>query len=195
MRGVACGDSIESAIMQEVEPKQTSAAPSIFAEPKAERGFPVAAVSIAAVAVAIVVGTFLFSGRKRAPALDPNKVQPIAAYAANLTVSNVQMSESTSLSGGKSTYLDGHIANHGPSTVTGVTVQVLFPNDQQQPPQVETVPLNVIRMREPYIDTASLSAAPLAPGAEADFRLIFEDVAESWNQQPPEVHIVEVKTR
>jgi len=118
-----------------------------------------------------------------------------AAYAANLELTNEQMSESTSLSGGKSTYIDGHIANKGAATVTGVTVQVSFANDVAMPPQVETLPLTLIRMREPYIDTEPVSAAPLGPGAEADFRLIFEDIHDNWNQQTPAVRVVGVTTR
>jgi hypothetical protein len=105
------------------------------------------------------------------------------------------MSESTSLSGGKSTYIDGHIANKGDKTVTGITVQVLFANDTGMPPQIETVPLNLIRTREPYVDTQPISAAPLAPGGEADFRLIFENIQESWNQQTPAMRAVQVSTR
>lgn len=105
------------------------------------------------------------------------------------------MSESESLSGGKSTYLDGKITNNGTQTVTGITVQVLFPIDGQ-PPQVMTVPLNLIRTREPYIDTEPVSAAPLAAGSEADFRLIFDSVSDNWDQQQtPAVHIIGVETR
>ena len=134
-------------------------------------------------------------GRRHAAAPPPNTVQAVAAYAANLPISNLQMSEASSISGGKSTYIDGHIANHGPATVTGITVQVIFANDNAMPPQLETLPLPVIYMREPYIDTRPVSASPLAPGAEADFRLIFDNVNDDWNQQTPVIHIVAVSTR
>ena len=89
------------------------------------------------------------------------------------------------MSGGKQTYLEGHIANHGSKTVTGITVQVVFANDVHMAPQIETGPLNMIYMREPYMDTRPVSASPLAPGAEADFRLIFDDISGNWNQQLP----------
>lgn len=112
-----------------------------------------------------------------------------------MAISNIQMSESESLSGGKSTYLDGHIVNNGGQTVTGVTVQVLFPIDGQ-PPQLMTVPMQLIRAREPYVDTEPVSVAPLKPGAQADFRLIFEGVSDSWDQQrTPTMHIIQVETR
>ena len=103
-------------------------------------------------------------------------IQPLAAYAANLPLSQLAMSESTSLSGGKSTFIDGHIQNTGDQTVSGITVQVLFRNNEAMPPQIETLPLSLIRTREPYIDTQPVSAAPLKPGDERDFRLIFESL-------------------
>ncbi len=119
-------------------------------------------------------------GRKKAAA-PTNTVLPLAAYAANLPLSQLAMSESTSLSGGKSTFVDGHIQNTGSQTVTGVTVQVIFRNDEAMPPQMETVPLSLIRTREPYVDTQMVSAAPLKPGDEREFRLIFESIPANWN--------------
>ncbi len=170
----------------------------MFTEPTAAagRGFPVAAVAIAAVAVVIVVAVLLAVGRRHgAPAAAANTVQSAAAYAANLKLSDVQMSESTSFSGGKETYVDGRMMNAGPSTVTGVTMQVLFAPDGGGAAQLETVPLNLIRMRQPYVDTEPVSAAPIAPGATAEFRLIFDDVKPEWNQQTPEMHVITVTTR
>jgi hypothetical protein len=166
----------------------------MFAEPTPERSFPTTAVAIAGVAVVVLVGVLVMLGR-RGPVAQPNTLQPVDAYADNLQVSDVQMSESTSLSGGKSTYIDGHIANKGNKTVTGITVQVLFANDTGMAPQIETVPLSLIRTREPYVDTEPVSAAPLAPGGEADFRMIFESIQDSWNQQTPVMHAVKVSTK
>jgi hypothetical protein len=164
----------------------------MFTEPKKEGGLSAQTVAIAAGAVLVFVAVLIFSGLRHGGAPAPNAVLPLAANASSIVISNVAMSESTSLSGGKSTYLDGHIANTGPETVTGITVQVLFANDQALPPQVETVPVALVRMREPYIDTEPVSSAPLKPGGEADFRLIFEDIHDNWNQQMPEVRVVRV---
>jgi hypothetical protein len=105
------------------------------------------------------------------------------------------MSESTSLSGGKLTYLDGHIVNSGASTVTGVTVQVVFQNDEQLAPQIETLPLTLIRMKEPYIDTAPVSANPIKPGDDREFRLTFESIPDNWNTQMPEVRVIHTDLR
>jgi hypothetical protein len=166
----------------------------LFTDPVPGRSFPTAAVVIAAVAVAILVTVLVLLGRRSEAPPPPNTLLPAAAYAPSLTVSNLQMSESTSMSGGKQTYIEGHIANHGPKTVTGITVQVVFANDLHMAPQIETGPLNLIYMREPYLDTRPVSASPLAPGAESDFRLIFDDVSDNWNQQLPQIRVVQVET-
>ena len=179
----------------EQESKPTTQSSGMFSEPPRERSFPTTAVGIASVAIVILVLVLVLLDHRHGTAPAPNTVQPLAAYASSLVVGNIQMSESTSISGGKSTYIDGHIANHGSSTVAGVTVQVLFANDTGMPPQIETVPLLLIRTREPYVDTEPVSAAPLAPGAEADFRLIFEGINENWNQQTPQIHVTQTVTR
>jgi hypothetical protein len=105
------------------------------------------------------------------------------------------MSESSNFAGGKVTYVDGHIANHDGKTVTGITVQVAFRDFGNQLVQKDTMPLTLIRMREPYVDTQPLSTAPLQPGAESDFRLILDQVAQDWNGQYPEVRVIEVVGR
>ena len=162
--------------------------------PPVKEPMPVNAWAIAALVVMAVVGAFLVLGRHKASG-PLNSLLPVDAYAANLPFSQIAMSESTSLSGGKSTYIDGHVRNAGHGTVTGVRVQVLFRNDEGMPPQVETLPLMLIRTHEPYVDTQPVSAAPLKPGDEREFRLTFEALPNNWNTQVPEIHIVRVNTR
>jgi hypothetical protein len=172
---------------------QTS--PEMFASRPPERApIPIAAWAIAGLAVLAVVAGLLIAGHRK-PSTAINVVQPLAAYAANLPLSQLAMSESTSLSGGKSTFVDGRVQNTGDQTVTGITVQVLFRNDEGMPPQVETLPLGLIRMRQPYIDTQPVSAAPLKPGDGQDFRLIFEAIPANWNVQMPEVRVIQVTKR
>jgi hypothetical protein len=149
---------------------------------------------IAGVAVLVVVAVVIFLGSAK-PKTPPNAILPADPYGDSLSVSSLAMSEGDSLSGVKSIYIDGRIKNDGPRTVTGITVQVLFANDEAMPPQIETVPLSLIRTHEPYVDTEPVSAAPLAPGQEREFRLIFEDIKANWNQQMPAIHAVHVSTR
>jgi hypothetical protein len=156
-------------------------------------GIPIMAWGVAGLAVLVVVIVLVLAGRHKAAA--PATIQPLASYAANLPLSQLAMSESTSLSGGKSTFIDGHVQNTGNQTVTGITVQVLFRNNEAMPPQIETLPLSLIRTREPYVDTQPVSAAPLKPGDERDFRLIFESLPANWNMQMPEIRIIQVDTK
>jgi hypothetical protein len=167
----------------------------MFSEPADEKSFPTVAVTIAAVAVALVVAALVVIGKRDAKPNAPNTLQAMATYASNLEFSHIELSEATSLTGGKSTYIDGHVANHGPATVTGITVQVVFTNDEQMPPQLETVGLPLVYMRDPYIDTRPVGAAPLAAGAEADFRLVFEGIQPNWDQKPPEIRVTRVTTK
>ena len=105
------------------------------------------------------------------------------------------MSESANLAGGKVTYLDGHIANQGSRTVTGITVQVLFRNVAREVAQNLTQKLMLIRTRDPYIDVEPVSAAPLKPGDGQDFRLIFDGVTPDWDGAYPEIRIIQVETK
>ena len=143
----------------------------------------------AAAVVLLIIAVLAFMGRHKGPAA-PKTLQPADVYAAHLPLSQLAMSESENLSGGKMTYLDGHVQNTGDKTVSGVTVQVVFANDEQMPPTVDTLPLTLIRMKEPYIDTQPVGAAPIKPGEDREFRLTFEAVPDNWNQQMPEVRII-----
>lgn len=119
---------------------------------------------------------------------------PLDPYAPNLPISGLQMSQATSFSGAKVTYVDGEIANHGSQTVTAITVQVGFRNSLGQFAQRTAMPMFFIRTREPYVDTEPVSAAPLPPGGQKDFRLIFDSLPDDWDQQAPEIRIIGVRS-
>src|SRR5579859_7031073 len=153
---------------------------NLTAEPgRQERNWIPLLIALALVLV-VLVGGFLLRGRSRPAEITTAINAPADPYAANLPLSGLAMSESSNLAGGKVTYIDGHIANSGNRTVIGVTVQVLFRNAANEVAQNQTMPLTVIRMREPYADTAPLSLVPLKPGAQKDFRLIFDSIAGDW---------------
>ncbi len=162
-------------------------------KPAEGAGIPPLAWGIAGLAVLVILVVLVLAGRHKTAA--PNTLQPLAAYAPSLPLSQIAMSESTSLSGGKSTYVDGHIRNAGSQTVSGITVQVIFRNDEAMPPRIDTLPLSLIRTREPYIDTQSVASSALKPGDERDFRLIFESIPGNWNTQTPEIRIIGVETK
>ena len=164
----------------------------MFAPPTEQKGgVPPVVWGSAALVVVLVIVVLAIVGRHKAPP-PPRTLQPADPYAAQLPLSQLAMSEAESLSGGKLTYLDGHVQNKGDKNVTGITVQVVFANDEQMPPTIYTVPLSLIRMKDPYIDTQPVSAAPIKPGDDREFRLTFEAVPNNWNQQMPEIRIIRV---
>lgn len=171
--------------------------PGFLTPPTAQEKRSAAPVAIAAAAViAAVLIVFFFFGSKEPPANPGGAgLAAPAAYASKLPISNIQMSDSTSLSGGTDTYVDGQISNTGGETITGVTVQVVFRDASSQIIQKQTMPLMLIRTREPYVDTEPVSAAPIKPGEQRPFRLIFEQVSQDWNQQYPEIRIIKVAAR
>ena len=120
---------------------------------------------------------------------------PADPYAGSLPISGLQMSEATSFSGAKVTYIDGQITNNGNRILTAITVQVGFHSDVGQYALRVALPLSLIRTRQPYVDTEPVSAAPIEPGQSRDFRLIFDTVPADWNVQYPEIRVVSVRSK
>ena len=147
------------------------------------------------VVLVVIIGLVLVSHHARPANPGGAGLAPPDPYAASLTISDLAMSESSSVAGAKVTYLDGVIANHGSKTLTAVTVQVAFHDYTSLIVQKETMSLNLIRTHQPYIDTQPVSAAPIQPGESREFRLIFDHVAQNWNQQYPELRVIEVTSR
>lgn len=143
-------------------------------------------VVLALVALAIAL---LPVGCKRAPA----KID--SAYLPHVQLSHFAMSESANLAGGKVTYLDGQLTNTGSKTLLGVTVRILFRNPAGQITQNTSMPLDLIRTRQPYIDTEPIAASPLQPGQTRDFRLIFDQITPDWDGQYPQVTVIGAQTR
>ena len=159
-----------------------------------ERNWLPLAIAAAAVVVVLTVAIFVLEHRKSGVTVAP-VTAAADAYAPRLPITDLVMSESANLAGGKVTYIDGQIANTGNQTVSGVTVQVLFRNVAKEVAQNETQPLKLIRMRQPYIDLESVSAAPLKPGDVKDFRLIFDAVTPDWDGAYPEIRILHVEAK
>ena len=154
------------------------------------------ALGIAAAAVLIVAAivVFMMERGKGAATVTPISAAP-DPYAASLPITNVVMSESSNLAGGKVTYIDGHITNTGNKTVSGVSAQVLFRNVANEVAQNETQTLKWIRTRDPYVDLEPVSAAPLKPGDSQDFRMIFDTVTPDWNGVYPEIRMVRIDAK
>jgi Protein of unknown function (DUF2393) len=152
---------------------------------------------VAAVVVVVAIGALAILGGRGNHQTEAGGtgMAPADPYAANLPISGLQMSEATSFSGAKVTYIDGQIANNGGQTLSAITVQVGFHSDTGQFAQRLSLPLSLIRTRQPYVDLEQVSAAPIGPGQNRDFRLIFDTVPAEWNQQYPEIRVVSVRAK
>ena len=149
---------------------------------------------IAGLVVVLIIVFILLAGRHdRASQQAIHAAQTPDAYASKIQIGNLQMSEATNFAGGKLTYIDGQVTNGGDRTVRGITVSVTFKNDVGEPPQQQSMPVMLIRTREPYVDTEPVSAEPLKPGEHHDFRLIFDHVTATWNQQYPAIQVLRVQ--
>lgn len=146
-----------------------------------------------AIAAGVIVAAAIFlivANHKGGPGADSGP----GPYATSIVFSGLHLSQATNFAGDQLTYVEGTVTNQGGRTVTALTARVTFGNDTGDPPQVQDVPVNLIRAREPYVDTVPVSAAPLKPGASQDFRLTFDSIAPSWNQQIPAVSVAAVQT-
>jgi hypothetical protein len=151
---------------------------------------------IAGVVVLVVLGVLLIYGHhERLSRQAENASQAPDPYASQLSIGNLRMSEAANFTGSKVTYVDGVITNKGDKTVTGVNVVVTFKNDIGEPPQKTPMPLTQIRTREPYVDIEPVSAEPLKPGDTHEFRLIFDHVSPTWNQQYPTIQPTRIQVR
>lgn len=148
---------------------------------------------VAGAVVVIVLVVILVATHHSQPANSGGKaLAPPDPYAANLAISNLKMSQSGSMVGGQTTYLDGQITNRGQQTVTGITVQVAFHGFTEPIAQQAKMALMLIRTRQPYVDLQPVSSAPILPGQTRDFRLIFDSVPQDWNQNYPEIRVIQV---
>jgi hypothetical protein len=161
--------------------------PQFREHPRTTR-WPPGLVAAVAVAAVVVLGTLLV--------LEMHHPAPTgsAAYAEHLQLSNVRVSQSESLSGARSTFVDGQVVNNGDQTVTAATVEAQFAWSGGQT-QTATAPLAIVHMRQPVVDTVPLSTAPLGPGQQADFRLIFDSVKSGFNMRVTNVRVLEASTR
>jgi hypothetical protein len=158
-----------------------------------ERNWLPLAIAAAIVLIVAAVAVLVLEHGKSTATFTPISAA-LDPYAATLPITALAMSESSNLAGSKITYLDGHIANTGSRTVTAISAQVLFRTFAHEVAQNETQPVKLIRVRDPYIDVEPVSASPLKPGDERDFRLIFDAVSPDWDGAYPEIRVIRVET-
>ncbi|HTV15125.1 MAG TPA: DUF2393 family protein [Acidobacteriaceae bacterium] len=157
-------------------------------EPRSPVPWIVAAIGV----IGVLIGLIVMAHRPSQANPGGAGMAPADPYAASLVISNIQMSQANSAIGGQNTYIDGQITNKGQETVTAITVQVGFTGFTGQLVGKPVMPLSLIRTREPYVDTEPVRVAPILPNQTRDFRLIFDNVPQDWNQNYPEIRVIQV---
>jgi hypothetical protein len=99
------------------------------------------------------------------------------AYVHNLPLSDVGMKATESYAHQTLTEIEGNVKNAGNRTVTRVDVFCLFYDR-----------MGVLILRE----RAGVVKKALKPGESRRFRLAFDDVPDSWNNQLPSLVIAQV---
>src|ERR1700733_10406086 len=100
------------------------------------------------------------------------------AYVRNLQLSEVTMKATESYAGQTVTEIEGKIANAGTRSVQHADVYCVFYNSYGEV---------ILRERAPIV------AGGLKPGEMRTFRLPFDDIPGSWNNQMPQLVIARIE--
>ena len=101
------------------------------------------------------------------------------AYLPSLDLGSVEMSATENALGHTLVEIVGKIANNGNSNVRRIRLNCVFFDVYGV--ELHRVLSTIVRDRD-----------GLAPGAERDFRLPFDDIPEGWNQVMPKLYIAEI---
>jgi hypothetical protein len=140
------------------------------------------AVVIGLVLVLGAGGFFFLDRASRQPPPPPTPLTADAkAYVRNLKLSNVQMQAHEDYFKQQIVEITGTIANAGNRGLQVVDINCVFYDPYGQV---------VLRQRVPIV---SRKAGGLAPGASKPFRLPFDTLPESWNNQMPQLVIAAIE--
>lgn len=140
------------------------------------------AVVIGVVLVLGAAGFFFLDRASRQPPPPPPALTADAkAYVRNLKLSDVQMQAHEDYFKQQIVEITGTIANAGDRPLQVVDINCVFYDPYGQV---------VLRQRVPIV---SRKAGGLAPGASKPFRLPFDTLPESWNNQMPQLVIAAIE--
>jgi hypothetical protein len=145
--------------------------------PKMEKA-PVNKVALVAslFTVFLSTGVVFYAGRNKPPA-DTALTAEAKSYLNSLPLEDIEMTSAESFGGGRLIEIKGNITNAGPRAVARAEVFCVFR---------DAVGQIILRQRWPIV------ANSLKPGEKKPFRLPFDTVPESWNQQLPNVVVASI---
>lgn len=157
---------------------------------KSERNWTPMLVGLVAV-ILVVAAIVVFTRTKPSagPQNDP--------YASKLQLSDLKLSASENYVGGTVTYLDLNITNTGDKSLAGAQMKAVFKNTMGQVVQTETLPLHVLTQNKMggYDDLLELSRSPIGPGQTKTVRMTLEHLSADWDQQYPEMQLVNLQLK
>lgn len=158
-----------------------SSSTSPLAQPQKQQGISVL-VYVGAVIVVLLLGGWLYFDRfAPKPVQDAQLTPEGKAYAGNLRLSDVGMKATDSFAGQTIVEIEGKIANAGDKPLESVEIYCVFADPYGQ---------LILRRRLPIV---SSKMGGLKPGETKPFRLPFDDIPESWNNEIPRLVIASVK--
>jgi len=149
---------------------------------KKQVSVPPAAIVIGAVLVAgLAALLYLDRASKRPEAAPPPLTGPAKAYVKDLRLSDVEMEAHESYMKQAVVEITGKIGNAGDRVLQVVEINCVFYDHYNQV---------VLRERVPIV---SKKMGNLAPGETKNFRLAFDNLPESWNNQMPQMVIARIE--
>lgn len=139
-------------------------------------------VYVAGACAALGMAVFLYTQYVSKQALADTPLTPEAkAYVSSLKLSDVEIKANKSYLNQMVVEIDGKIGNAGDRPLNTVEIYCVFHDSYGQ---------LVLRSRVPIV---SPRMGGLKPGETKTFRLPFDEIPESWNQQMPQLVIASVK--
>jgi hypothetical protein len=129
-------------------------------------------------AVATGVSLLSAAGCHHQPATEEPPSPEAKAYVSNLKLTGVSLKATENYAGGVVTEIEGKITNTGNKTVDYAAVACVFRDS-----------LNQLVLRE----RVAIVKTPLKPGETRSFRLPFDSIPESWNNQMPTIVIAQIR--
>jgi hypothetical protein len=162
--------------------------PQFPLRPQSKFPWPLVAVVVAA----LILAAFIFY-LPRTPKRGP---QPTAAdvpqqpFGQTIQLTNLKVQPSPT---GGSVYVVGTVSNASPKKINDVTVVARFYDKDNNVIHQDTVPMQALPNKK-TTDTVPVSFVedPLNPDSSKEFRLAFDNVPSTWNNQAPGIEIAHV---
>jgi len=142
---------------------------------------PVGVITALAFGAVVLVGLYVLVARQSGSQTLTGPSRDAVAYAEQLSVAELRMSAEENFLGQEVVYLDGKLANRGDKAVRQLTVRLYFRDT-----------LNQVVLRDDQ-EVIKARSAPLLPGETREFRLLFDRIPDSWNQQVPQFQLLSLE--